>query len=365
MTKLQRAFASLLILAVTSLACSVPGFGPAPQSDNRPSVAISSPAANTERELGQQIEITSVSVDPNSAIVRVELEVDGQVVWVDANANPQDGEPFIVAQPWTPDASGSYTVLVRAFNRDNTPGESGPLTMQVIAPQTEVIATQATQETAALASAATATPLPTATSGPPTITPSPTVALPTATPTVTPTPTATPAPQKFSPTGLQPEGRFYDIWLELGAGDSRLGYPVAAEIADRDYARQRFKNGLMFWWDNPENPDYIWVIDSPADDLRSGTTSNLYPDIWESDAGEVSCPEAEDGGPIRGFGKVWCDHPELHSRLGKPTEAERGSGGNPPQADVQFFQGGVMIYSPSGSEVFVLFAQGDWQRFDY
>ncbi|RME98021.1 MAG: hypothetical protein D6768_18330, partial [Chloroflexi bacterium] len=122
--------------------------------------------------------------------------------------------------------------------------------------------------------------------------------------------------------------------------------------------------GVMFWWDNPDNPDYIWVIDSPAEDLRSGATSNLYPDTWDQNSAEISCPEAQNGGPIRGFGKVWCNHPELITRLGYPIQSERGSGGTPPFAEVQFFQGGVMIYSPLSNEVYVLFAQGDWQRFD-
>lgn len=357
----------IILLMLASLACSLPGLNSTAPSDNRPSVAISSPAANTEFAPGQEVQITSVAVDPNSAVVRAELLIDGQVVWIDANANPQDGEPFIVAQPWTPNAPGAYTVQVRAYNQNNAAGESDPLTVQVVAPQVAVVATEPTHSVTSLVSAITATPTNPPPQSPPTATATatPAPAEPTLTPTITPTPTATPAPQKFEPTGRKPEGRFKDIWLELGDGDSRLGYPVGPEITDRDYARQRFEHGLMIWWDNPENPDYIWVIDSPASDLRSGKTSNLYPDTWNSDEGEISCEEAKDGGPVRGFGKVWCNHPELRQRLGQPTEPERGSGGNPPYATVQFFQGGVMLYSPLGSEVFVLFAQGDWQRFDY
>ncbi len=68
---------------------------------------------------------------------------------------------------------------------------------------------------------------------------------------------------------------------------------------------------------------------------------------------------------MRGFGQVWCDHPELRTRLGYPSEPEAGSAGRPPYAQVQFFQGGTLIYTPLNKEVYVLFAQGDWQRFDY
>jgi len=55
----------------------------------------------------------------------------------------------------------------------------------------------------------------------------------------------------------------------------------------------------------------------------------------------------------------------LQTRLGNPRDYEGGSSGNPPFAHVQFFQGGVMIYNPLNAEVFVLFDQGDWQRFGY
>ena len=151
--------------------------------------------------------------------------------------------------------------------------------------------------------------------------------------------------------------------MVLGAGNSRIGYPVNEEIVDRNYARQPFEQGLMVWWDNPETPDYIWVIDSPNAEMTGGKRSNLYPDTWQSGQPEFSCQAALNGGPVRGFGKVWCDHPELQLRLGKPSEAERGSGGSPPYANAQFFQGGAMLYIPHTAEVFVLFEQGDWQRF--
>jgi hypothetical protein len=121
----------------------------------------------------------------------------------------------------------------------------------------------------------------------------------------------------------------------------------------------------MYWWDNPDNPDTIWVLDTPAADWRSGKSSNRYDDTWQAADGDVSCEQAREGGPVRGFGKLWCERPELQSRLGHPREPERGSGGAPPYAQVQFFQGGVIIYNPANAEVFVLFEQGDWQRFDY
>lgn len=368
----------LLILMLLLMACRVPGLGQTP-AGNPPSAAIASPATNQSVNQGETLQIKSVSVD-EQGVVRVELVVDGTVILVDANADPQPNTPFIVQQPWTATEPGAHNIFVRAFNRDNQAGESESITMQVVAAETAAAATatpvpaatstlaSGSDSVASLGDAATATPPPPATSTlapvpPPSHTPAPVTA--THTPTITPTPSATPAPEKFDPTGLEPDGRFKDIWQALGAGDSRLGYPTGPEIIERDYARQPFERGLMVWWDNPQTPDYIWVIDSPSDDLSGGKTSNLYPDTWSSDQPEVACEAAKDGGPVRGFGKVWCDHAELQPRLGKPTEAERGSGGSPPFAVVQFYQGGAMLYIPHTAEVFVLFAQGDWQRFIY
>ena len=196
--------------------------------------------------------------------------------------------------------------------------------------------------------------------------PRPAPHLPTPTPAPpTSTPTATPTPGVYAPTGLEPEGRFAEIWEELGGGESRLGHPTQAEITDRDFAKQYFENGVMYWWDNPDEPDYIWVIDSPAEDLRSGPSSNRYLDEWDGDE-EVSCDAARENegkGPLRGFGWLWCQRPELQTRLGNPVEPEAGSGGAPPFGRVLTFHGGVMLVNPLNSEVYVLFAQGDWQRF--
>ncbi len=367
---MNRLVLSILVfmLMFNALACNLPGLNSTPaNTGNKPSVTISNPAANAQLAAGQAITVTSASIDPASAVARVELVVDGQVVYVDANANPNPGQPFIVAQPWTPSGPGPHTMQVKAYNQNNASGESAALPVQVVAAQAALTPTAAATKVGALTVAET-TPAVTAVSTPtaaPTPTFPPAPALPGPTATINLTPTATPAPQKFSPTGFKPEGQFKDIWLELDAGNSRLGYPLGPEIADRNYAQQRFERGLMFWWDNPETPDYIWVISSPAEDLSSGKTSNLYADTWQEAQGEYACPAANNGGPIRGFGKVWCNHPELQTRLGKPVEPERGSGGLPPFARVQFFQGGVMVYNPVGNEAFVLFAQGDWLRIDY
>ena len=364
-----------ILLCLVGLACALPGFGnsqPTP-SGTGPTVAITDLTPGQRLEVGHELQILSTAEDP-AGIVRTELLVDGKVLWVDANADPQPNVPFIVAQPWTPTVPGTHLILVRAYNKNNVAGESAPLTVEVAAasaqiagetPQLDTVEPPPLAPTAtpvvALQDAPSPTrpPSPTSTPIPPSATPAPTIIL--------PSPTATPTPGVFTATGLLPEGRFKDIWQELGAGKSRLGYPTALAMNDRDYAKQYFERGLMFWWDAPDDPDYIWVIDSPAPDLRRGAASNRYPDDWDEDE-EYSCEQARANaakGPVRGFGWLWCQRPELRSRLGNPIETETGSGGHPPFSQVQFFQGGVMLSNPLNSELYVLFDQGDWQRFNW
>jgi hypothetical protein len=365
----------LIVVVTISLACGLPGMGgeATPVTDSSGlQVTLVSPTSEQKLEPGREVKVQSTSIDSTTGIVRVELLVDNQVIWVDANPQPQPDTPYIVAQPWTPEAPGSHVIQVRAYNTDNVAGQSEPLVVQVVAsaqaaddessPATDEVGADAPANTPLPVVEATLTPLPP--SATPMSTLAPTL---TTTPTVTPKPTSTPTPGTFADTGIKPDGRFKDIWLEVGGEDGRLGYPTGPEIEDRDFAKQYFEKGLMYWWDNPDGSDYIWVIDSPATDLRHGQTWNRYVDTWDG-GDEYACDQARrngDKGPKRGFGKLWCERPELQVRLGNPREGEGGSGGSPPYAHVQFYQGGVMLYNPLNAEVFVLFDQGDWQRFGY
>ena len=358
----------ILGMTIAGLACAIPGLGnePAAPKAGGPVVTISSPTSGQLLEPAGEIKIQSTSLDPEG-VTRVELVVDGEVIWIDANAQPEANTPFIVAQLWTPTVPGTHVIQVRAYNAANVAGQSDPVTVNVVA-EAQAVAEGAPVTTpepnpptatpiSALASVPTPTSTPLPATAPSASTPTPTVVL--------STPTPTPTPGTFAATGLEPEGRFEDIWLEVGAGDSPLGYPTGPVITNRDFARQFFEKGLMFWWDSPDDPNLIWAIDSPAADLNSGATSNRYPDTWDDDD-DFSCEAARengDKGPVRGFGKLWCERPELQARLGDPGDNERGSGGSPPFAEAQFFQGGVMIYNPIDHEVYVLFDQGNWRRF--
>ncbi len=357
---------AVIFVAVVSTACTVPGLGDqTPTPASRPQVMISNPLTGQSLPAEAEVNVLSTAID-GEGITRVELVVNGEVQRIDANAQPQPNTPFIVAQPWLA-RPGTYVIQVRAYNTAGVAGESAPVQVTMVT-QAQAAGFTPTAPPAADTPSPTPTPAtststllaPADTPPPP---PSPTG--PPGTPTATATPT--PTPGRFTATGFEPQDRFYDIWQEVGGGRSRLGYPTGPEISGQNYAKQYFEKGLMFWWDNPDTPDFIWVIDSPAADLNSGSRWNRYPDRWDG-ADPFACDKVRengDKGPVRGFGQLWCERNELQQRLGLPWEYETGSAGNPPFSRVQFFQGGVMVYNPINAEVFVLFDQGDWLRFGY
>src|SRR5262245_49400866 len=85
-----------LILAVSS--CSLRENTPAAGQAGQPVVTISNPKPGEQVQPGQEIKVQSTAIDP-AGIARVELVVNGETIWVDANAQPQPNTPFIVAHP--------------------------------------------------------------------------------------------------------------------------------------------------------------------------------------------------------------------------------------------------------------------------
>jgi hypothetical protein len=70
--------------------------------------------------------------------------------------------------------------------------------------------------------------------------------------------------------------------------------------------------------------------------------------------------------PMRGFGQVWGDHPEIQPELGCPYSWDGGERGT--QAAVQQFQHGLMVWLQADSTynsdpVYVFFGDGTYQRF--
>jgi hypothetical protein len=143
-----------------------------------------------------------------------------------------------------------------------------------------------------------------------------------------------------------------------------LGYPTKAAINDRHYARQYFERGYLYWWDQPDGLGQIWSVEISQPGARQGFRwTGPYQDTWDGgDSYSCDAARANPDGPIRGFGKLWCDNPEISKAIGAARGPEQGTGTTTSYGVVQFFQGGMMLYSPLDREVWVLFNEGTWQR---
>ena len=182
-----------------------------------------------------------------------------------------------------------------------------------------------------------------------------------------------PSPPAGMDTGIRPSGGFANIWRTLGEGDGELGYPLADPIGDTLCARQPFPSGHMIWvearssvagcFEFCADPARIFVAVLPTAGATSGPTSFERPDEWSGP--HHSCPEAAangEAGPVRGFGKVWCDDATVKDAVGLPSEPELG-GPSYPRCTSQLFQGGIIIDSPLDAATWVITHAGPWHEF--
>jgi len=181
--------AIVLFFAVTSLsvlACDLSTLGLGPAA--KPRVTILFPAAGSQLNEGDEVQIQSMSTDP-SGIVRVELAVDGATVQTEVPPIPKGQTSFTLVQRWkaTP---GTHTLSVRAYNASGAASEPALLPV-VVAP-----------------AIAQPTPIPTQVVQPPIGAPSPTLPQPAVTQPSTPTATVTRTPTRppASPTIAAPPG---------------------------------------------------------------------------------------------------------------------------------------------------------------
>ena len=157
-------------------------------------------------------------------------------------------------------------------------------------------------------------------------------------------------------------GPFAHVWALSGVG-GRLGSPTAEAVLDRWVADQLFDGGLMYWRNNEFSPaNYVYVLlYKDGTDETGGTVWLQYEDQWQEGMPDLSCPEAETNGalgPKRGFGKVWCEQAAVRNGLGSPAANEQGA-----NAGFQDFEGGSMIWISRLGHVYVLYRDGDWERY--
>lgn len=388
-TTMHRIAIAAGVLLAVSLACGI-GRRAAPEA-TAPTVTLTHPLPGQTAPVGEPVSVDSTSVDADG-VQRVELWVDDKLLRVDSN--PKVSSPYIVSQSWQSDVPGTHVILVKAFDAQGVEGQSEPVVITIEAaaqtlPQSTPVAqaspTPNEKEVPSTPSASLGTP-----TSPPSSTGTPTSALPTNTPSVmctpppcqadavyycpgdcpggcgtqcaTPTPTAT--PPSFEPTGIETHGVLKPVWGKPEVKDY-LGYPTGEASADRRYARQYFEYGYLYWWDRPGPSDLIWAVEMPQPAASQGFRwTGPYEDTWDGgDSFSCDAARANPNGPVRGFGKLWCDHPEIAQAIGAARESEDGTGNSTSYGVVQFFQGGVMLYSPLEREVWVLFNGGVWQRY--
>ncbi len=198
--------------------------------------------------------------------------------------------------------------------------------------------------------------------------PSPT-AVQTDTPTVTPsftlqptitasfTPTDTPAPDEVKlDCDTLPTGGFGQIFQRDPALRQALGCPLGEAGAQSvQVAYQPFENGMMIWvsqW-SAQGQKAIYTL------VQDGLYRR-YADTWEEGQPESGGEAPPEGRlePVRGFGAVWREQPEVREWLGWALEPEHGGEGV-----IQLFQTGQMIYiAPLGQTyVFIQGPPARWQ----
>jgi hypothetical protein len=156
----------------------------------------------------------------------------------------------------------------------------------------------------------------------------------TATPVASLTPVATPAPLTGEPpAGLfEPVGAFAGVWSANREIQQRLGWAQSEQAAPVSAAYQPFEHGSMVWRGDEQRiyvlfEDGRWAVF--ADTFREGDP--------ESNPGLIA-PEGVEQ-PVRGFGKVWREHPEVRESLGWATTREQAV-----TIQVQNFERGLMVW---------------------
>lgn len=119
-----------------------------------------------------------------------------------------------------------------------------------------------------------------------------------------------------------------------------LGCPTT-RLDAAPMARQRFVNGEMIWVDLGARGKRIYVIISDADHDPS-FYYRVFADTW-SEGQPVSGGWTPPGPglyePVRGFGKVWRENPDVREAIGWAWETEQTDHGT-----VQLFESGVLMY---------------------
>jgi hypothetical protein len=130
----------------------------------------------------------------------------------------------------------------------------------------------------------------------------------------------------------------------------QIGCPVGTPPAASSYqsAAQNFERGAMVWLN--ESGGVIYALYSDGTYQRFADT---YDPTTDPERGSES-PPAGLTEPVRGFGKVWRNNPEVRERLGWASGGESGG-----TANAQAFTRGQMLNLPQRGDIIALLYQGD------
>jgi serine/threonine protein kinase len=166
----------------------------------------------------------------------------------------------------------------------------------------------------------------------------------------------------WSRPGLPPDSVLVTIVSVAPGLPEQLG-PSTERYPRSNHSYQIFEGGMMFWWENPATPmDPIYVIPGTNQD-QQGEDWSQYKNTWTADEPLVPdyCVDTRPvEGPVMGFGRLWCLNQAVKSQLGPPLEAEN-AGNN---ATVEIFSEGVAFSIPNKDEIWILFNNGQWQKYD-
>jgi hypothetical protein len=132
-----------------------------------------------------------------------------------------------------------------------------------------------------------------------------------------------------------------------------VGSPPRADSVGSAY--QPFQNGFMLWADNDEGNGTIYAAYSDG-------TYEMFPDTWDADT------DPERGGetppadgliePVRGFGKVWRNNPDVRGALGWATGPEQGN-----QIAFVVYERGELVSIPQRGDIVAFADAGTWQGY--
>lgn len=148
---------------------------------------------------------------------------------------------------------------------------------------------------------------------------------------------------------------FGKIWKANTQVRSKVGCPTSPEGAISQAAHQRFENGYMFWRGDTST---IYVFVGAQNDTFGGW--HQFTDTWQD-----TDPTPQPLGappklfePVRGFGKVWRENPDIRQAIGWATEQESSV-----DAVWQSYERGHALWT-SDKVIRFLYSDGLYARFE-